>query len=98
MKLGIFGGTFDPIHTQDICSWRKRRACRRGLDRVIFLPYVPTPPHKRRRLHALGRAPARHGGPPGYRAGIPAFAASAWETPPKASQRSVYTHEALSAL
>lgn len=44
MKLGIFGGTFDPPHSGHLilameCRWQL------GLDRVLWV-LTPTPPHK----------------------------------------------------
>lgn len=44
MKVGLFGGSFDPIHRGHI---EPVRAARRalGLDRVIYLP-TAVPPHK----------------------------------------------------
>ncbi|MBI3467470.1 MAG: nicotinate-nucleotide adenylyltransferase [Planctomycetes bacterium] len=44
MRLGIFGGTFDPIHIGHlILAEHCREACR--LDRVLFVP-AGQPPHK----------------------------------------------------
>ena len=44
MKLGIFGGTFDPVHLGHlILAERCRDEC--GLDEVWFVP-APSPPHK----------------------------------------------------
>src|SRR5688500_19287139 len=45
MKIGLFGGTFDPIH------WGHLRSAEEvsetfGLDRVYFIP-AAVPPHKR---------------------------------------------------
>jgi len=44
MKIGLFGGSFDPIHRGHV---EPVRAARRalGLDRVIYLP-TAQPPHK----------------------------------------------------
>lgn len=52
MKIGVFGGSFDPIHWGHL---RPVRAARKalGLDRVIYLP-TAAPPHKT----ALELAPA----------------------------------------
>lgn len=48
MKLGLFGGSFDPIHCGHI---EPVKAARRelGLDRVIYLP-TARPPHKQRQV------------------------------------------------
>ena len=44
MKLGIFGGTFDPVHRGHIAV--VTAACDRfGLDRVLLIP-AGSPPHK----------------------------------------------------
>lgn len=44
MKLGVFGGSFDPIHRGHLEPVRQARAAL-GLDRVVFLP-TARPPHK----------------------------------------------------
>ncbi len=44
MKLGLFGGSFDPIHQGHVIPVREARS-RLALDRVIFLP-TARPPHK----------------------------------------------------
>ena len=44
MKLGLFGGCFDPIHNGHIRPVRDARS-ELGLDRVLFLP-TAVPPHK----------------------------------------------------
>ena len=51
MKLGVFGGTFDPVHFGHLML---AECCReqRGLDAVWFLP-AAVPPHKRDRELAL---------------------------------------------
>ena len=47
MRLGLFGGTFDPVHYGHLllaeCA---RQQCR--LDQVLFLP-TAVPPHKQQR-------------------------------------------------
>lgn len=44
MKLGIFGGTFDPIHNAHLTVARESaRHC--GLERVLLIP-AANPPHK----------------------------------------------------
>jgi nicotinate-nucleotide adenylyltransferase len=53
MRLGIFGGTFDPIHLAHlILAEQCREACR--LDRVLFVP-AGQPPHKSDRQITPGR-------------------------------------------
>ena len=47
MRLGIFGGTFDPIHTGHLILAEFCRDAQK-LDRVLFVP-AGTPPHKRDR-------------------------------------------------
>ncbi|HTY58160.1 MAG TPA: nicotinate-nucleotide adenylyltransferase [Bacteroidota bacterium] len=44
MKLGIFGGTFDPVHLGHLIVAEAVRE-RAGLDRIVFIP-ASTPPHK----------------------------------------------------
>jgi nicotinate-nucleotide adenylyltransferase len=50
LKLGLFGGSFDPIHAGHV---RPVQAARQalGLDRVLYLP-TAHPPHKPRRVMA----------------------------------------------
>jgi len=50
MKIGLFGGSFDPIHRGHIEPVREARRLL-GLERVIYLP-TATPPHKPRRALA----------------------------------------------
>lgn len=46
MNIGLFGGTFDPIHSGHLAA--ARAACERfALDRVYFIP-AGLPPHKSR--------------------------------------------------
>jgi len=54
-KIGLFGGTFDPIHVGHVAPVRAARAAL-GLERVFFLP-TAHPPHKaaRRFAPALAR-------------------------------------------
>lgn len=54
MRTGVFGGTFDPVHTGHLILAETVRD-QAGLDRVIFLP-AERPPHKRRRV----LTPANH--------------------------------------
>ena len=51
MRVGIFGGTFDPIHAGHLAAARAAMECAR-LDRVIFIPSAQ-PPHR-----AAATAPA----------------------------------------
>ena len=50
MRLGLFGGSFDPIHRGHIQPVQEARV-ELGLDRVIFLP-TAVPPHKPARQFA----------------------------------------------
>jgi nicotinate-nucleotide adenylyltransferase len=43
-KIGLFGGTFDPVHTGHLIIAETVRECA-GLDLVIFIP-AAHPPHK----------------------------------------------------
>jgi nicotinate-nucleotide adenylyltransferase len=54
MRIGIFGGTFNPIHLAHLRSAEEVREAQH-LDRILFIPSA-TPPHKRRN----GLAPAPH--------------------------------------
>lgn len=44
MKVGVFGGSFDPIHRGHVAGAESARRAL-GLDRVLFLP-TARPPHK----------------------------------------------------
>src|SRR5438067_33707 len=46
MKIGLFGGTFDPIHRGHLALAQAARQ-QFGLARVLFLP-ANTPPHKQK--------------------------------------------------
>jgi nicotinate-nucleotide adenylyltransferase len=54
MRIGIFGGTFNPIHLAHLRSAEEVREAQQ-LDRILFIPSA-TPPHK----GSAGLAPARH--------------------------------------
>jgi len=56
MRLGIFGGSFDPVHYGHLLL---AECCReqRALDRVLFLP-TAVPPHKQGRTLSDGQARA----------------------------------------
>lgn len=56
MKIGLFGGSFDPIHRGHLDPVREARRVL-GLERVIYLP-TARPPHKPGR--AVAPALARH--------------------------------------
>lgn len=55
MKIGLFGGSFDPIHRGHVAGAEAARRAA-GLDRVLFVP-TARPPHKpgRRLAPALAR-------------------------------------------
>ena len=46
MRIGVVGGTFDPVHHGHLVAAEEVRACL-DLDRVLFVP-AGQPPHKRR--------------------------------------------------
>jgi len=53
MRLGVFGGSFDPVHFGHLLlAEHCREACR--LDRVLFVP-AATPPHKASGLRASSK-------------------------------------------
>lgn len=54
MKVGLFGGSFDPIHRGHINPVQEARRSL-GLDRVIYLP-TAKPPHKPGRVLAPAHA------------------------------------------
>jgi nicotinate-nucleotide adenylyltransferase len=54
MKIGVLGGTFDPIHNGHLAAARAAMDCAR-LDRVLFIPSAQ-PPH---RAAAVAPAEAR---------------------------------------
>ncbi len=47
MHIGLFGGTFDPVHTGHLIIAETIR-CNMNLDKVIFIP-AAVPPHKQGR-------------------------------------------------
>ena len=47
-KIGIMGGTFDPIHVGHLILGEKAYE-QLGLDKILFMP-AGNPPHKRNRL------------------------------------------------
>ena len=53
MKLGVMGGTFDPIHLGHVAMAEAAADCA-GLDRVLLIP-ASVPPHR-----AAATAPARY--------------------------------------
>jgi len=88
MKIGLFGGSFDPIHRGHIEPVREARRLL-GLERVIYLP-TATPPHKPRR--ALAPAHARYAMVELALLGEEGLYASAHELTP---ERPAYTVETL---
>src|SRR4051794_20875065 len=92
MKLGLFGGTFDPIHQGHLIL---AEACREalGLDRVWFV-VAGTPPHK-----PGGRTPVGHRVEMARiaTAGNPAFEVSEIEARTTGPNYSVETLEAVRA-
>lgn len=51
-RIGLFGGTFDPVHVGHLAAAEAARE-RLGLERVVFLP-AGEPPHKPAGAHASG--------------------------------------------
>ena len=53
MRLGVFGGSFDPVHLGHLIA---AECCREQLrlDRVVFMP-AAIPPHKQDRQLAAAR-------------------------------------------
>lgn len=90
-KIGVMGGTFDPIHNGHLFAAGEAMA-QLSLDRVIFIP-AGTPPHKR----YAGMAPAedRYAMTALAVGGSAAFAASRIETDRAGSS---YTSDTLEAL
>jgi nicotinate-nucleotide adenylyltransferase len=93
-RMGLFGGTFDPIHLGHLRAAREvLERCR--LDRILFVPSF-IPPHKERK----GMAPARDR----LRmvelacAGEPRFAASSIEVDAGGKSYSVLTLERIRGL
>jgi nicotinate-nucleotide adenylyltransferase len=92
-KLGLFGGSFDPIHAGHVAPVQDARAAA-GLDRVLYLP-TARPPHK----------PGREFAPPWRRFAMVELAllgeeglyASARELTPGSEVYTIDTVEALAA-
>ena len=53
MRIGVFGGSFDPVHLGHLIAAESAREQAR-LDRVVFVP-AAAPPHKPGRILAEGR-------------------------------------------
>ena len=51
-RLGLFGGTFDPVHVGHLAVAEAARE-RLGLEQIVFLP-AGSPPHKPAGAHASG--------------------------------------------
>lgn len=69
-RIGVFGGTFDPIHIAHLrCAEEGREQL--GLDQVLFVP-AADPPHKTRRItpavHRLAMVRLATAGNPAFRA------------------------------
>src|SRR5262249_44015799 len=48
MRVGVFGGTFDPVHIAHLILAEQCRD-QAKLDQVLFIP-APAPPHKQRKV------------------------------------------------
>ncbi len=91
MKLGIFGGSFDPIHSGHLVPVRKAQQAV-GLDRVLYLP-TARPPHKPGRQFA--RSQRRFAMVELALLDEPDFEVSAWELTPGVPAYTVDTVERL---
>lgn len=69
MKIGIYGGTFDPPHLGHMEAARAALA-QMNLDRLLIIP-DREPPHKDLAEEAASPAAAGHGRPDGRRLGPP---------------------------
>ena len=59
MHIGLFGGTFNPIHRCHLqIAEQVKNEC--GLDRIIFIP-TGDPPHKDSTTLAPGTSSTSHG-------------------------------------
>ena len=68
-RIGVYGGTFDPIHVAHLrCAEEAREQL--GLDEILFVP-AADPPHKRRRItpaaHRLAMVRLAIAGNPAFR-------------------------------
>ena len=68
-RIGVFGGTFDPIHVGHLrCAEEAREQL--GLDQILFIP-AADPPHKARRItaaaHRLAMVRLATAGNPAFR-------------------------------
>ncbi|MGH2363593.1 MAG: nicotinate-nucleotide adenylyltransferase [Chloroflexota bacterium] len=51
MRVGVFGGTYDPIHYGHLVAGEEAR-CAMDLDRVLYVPNA-RPPHKEHKISAV---------------------------------------------
>jgi len=92
-RVGIFGGTFNPIHLAHLRSAEEVREAQ-GLDQILFIPSA-TPPHKRK--HGLVSAEHRLAMVRLAIAGNPRFKVSTMEIDRLGRSYSVDTLRALHA-
>ena len=93
-KLGIMGGTFDPIHNGHLFVAEEARGAE-GLDRVLFVP-SGTPPHKR--YAGMADAEARYDMVRLAVRGNPHFDVSRIETDRRGRSYTLDTLQEMSAL
>lgn len=91
MKLGVFGGTFDPPHIGHLVV-AQEVLHQLGLDRVLFMP-AAVPPHKRDRTITEGRV--RLEMLRAAVAGIPGFEVSEAELEREGASYTAHTLETL---
>ncbi len=93
-RIGVFGGTFDPVHKTHLDIARAAREQAR-LDRVLLVP-AATPPHKKGDVHT--NAEDRFAMVAAAVAGEPNFEASRIEIDREGPSYTIDTLEALSSI
>jgi len=93
MKIGVLGGTFDPVHIAHLAVAEQARV-QLDLDRVVFVP-AWIPPHKPANHASAARTPHRIAMLQLALAGNPAFALDTCEI---SRQGTSYTIDTLRAL
>ena len=97
MKVAIFGGTFDPVHSGHLVAARAAQAAF-ALDQVHFVP-ARVPPHKRTRQltsfdHRYAMVALACAGVPGF---VPSLLDAGSDAPPAAPSYSIETVRKMQA-